>query len=166
MAVGPAKSTVAAAVMAIAVTVPFLAQGVISAVQADDPASLPVVREALVSVGAPAQAYEASVLLWLFAGLFLTASVTALVLAAGVLLRRPWAREGALGLFGLFGFLAFASGLLGLAADPPGRNAGWALVVGLADALVVGLLLRPSSVRDVQVAELRRQRRHRAAPSP
>jgi hypothetical protein len=154
----PAASTIAAGVVGLAVTLPFLYRGVMSGVQAARPDSVDSVRSSLVQIGVPAMESEASVLYGLMAVVLLIASVTALVLTVGVLLRRGWAREGAIGLFGIFALLALASGLRGITADPPAPNASWALLTGVADVAIVLLLLRRTTVRDFQVAALSRSR--------
>lgn len=161
-----ARSTVAAGVLMLGVSAPFVVQGLEAAFQAADQDSLASVRETLVTFGAPAQQAEATALFVLFAVVFLVVSGVALLVSVGVLLRRSWAREGALGLFGLFAVLALASGLRGIAAEPPGRNAEWAIVVGLVNAVIVALLLAPSTVRDFQVAEMRRSRRRARRHAP
>jgi hypothetical protein len=149
---------VAAGVLMLGVSAPFVVQGVTAAVRAGQD-SLASVRETLVTFGAPAQQSEATALFVLFAVVLLVASGLGVLVAVGVLLRRSWAREGALGLFGIFALLALASGLRGVTAEPPARNAGWAILVAAVDIAVVVLLLHPLTSRDFQVAEMRRGRK-------
>lgn len=155
----PATTTVGAGLLMLAVTAPFLLQGVTAALQATSPTALEAGREALVQFDIPAMQDEASRMFGFFAFIFLLVSGLALLLTIGVLLRRSWARESALAVFGVFALLALGSGLRGISADPPGRNAGWAILVGIIDLAVTALLLLPATARDFHLAEFRRQRK-------
>jgi hypothetical protein len=87
--------------------------------------------------------------------------VVCVVLLVGLLRWRDWAREGVYGVFGLAGFLLVALSLVGLRQDPPGRNAGTGLLVGLVVLGVVGMLLTPSSREDFDRKALQRALRER-----
>lgn len=159
----PVGTTVAAGVLMLAVSAPFVVQGVSAALRARSPGAVDAARETLVQLSVPAMRNEASQMFGLFAVIFLVVSGLALLLAVGVLARRGWARETALATFGLFALVALASGLRGISADPPGRNAGWAIVVGLVDVAITVLLMLPATARDFQLAEFRRERRRARA---
>jgi hypothetical protein len=93
-----------------------------------------------------------------------------LPLVLGVWGRRPWAREGAFGVFGLGGFVLAALSFGGLRTDPPQSGALWGLLVGLALLAVVGVLASPGCTRDFarvakdrELAERARERARRPA---
>lgn len=155
----PAATTVAAGALMLVVSAPFLVQGVSAALRAASPEALDLARETLVTIDVPAMQDEASNLFGLFALIFLAFSALGVLLGVGVLLRRAWARETGLAVFGFFALVALGSGLRGMNADPPGRNAGWAVLVGLVDIAIVALLAMPATARDLRLAEHRRERR-------
>ena len=91
------------------------------------------------------------------AGLILTVCALCLAAAVGVARRSAGARHAAMGLFGILGFVAFAASLAGVTATPPSPNAVYGVLCGVANGVIVGLLLAPSTALDVELAEQERQ---------
>lgn len=85
-------------------------------------------------------------------------SLVTLVALAGIAFRRQWAREAGIGLFVAFAVVVTPLAISGLVADPPARNAGIGLMVGLASAVVVVLLAVPPTSLAFDLAELHRRR--------
>jgi hypothetical protein len=72
--------------------------------------------------------------------------LTSIVVLIGVILIRGSAREAAVILYGILGLVSLGSSLAGVTSDPPARSAWVGIVVGLANILVVVLLLsRPTN---------------------
>ena len=90
-------------------------------------------------------------------------AVAFLIVLAGLWTWRPWAREGAFGVYGLGGAALSVLSLSGLSQDPPGRNAGLGLLVGLAALAVVVLLLLPPARADAERRVVERRVRQRQA---
>lgn len=157
--VGPhARTTLAAGALVVVSSIPYLVRGIGSILVAMSPNVDLADRQALVALGIPARAAEASVVASFGAVMTLLLTALALVLAVGILRRRPWAREGAIGLFGLFSIVLILLSIQGLASVPRGPNAGWGMVSGVVNAVIVALLLRPSTIADMERAEMARQR--------
>lgn len=93
------------------------------------------------------------------AGVILVISLLALSMTIGVARRRNGPRHAAIALFVVLGTVSLAAALTGLASDPPARNAGWGVAVGLVDFAVVALLSAQSTADDFGHAEVLRQRR-------
>jgi len=91
------------------------------------------------------------------AGLILVVCALCVAAAIGVARRNAGARHAAMGLFGMLGFLAFAASLAGLTATPQSPNAVYGLACGVANGVILGLLLAPSTATDVELAEQERQ---------
>lgn len=91
-------------------------------------------------------------------GLVLLTCLLALAVAVGIARRSAGSRHAGIAVFLFLGVVALASGLSGLMADPPARNAGYGLLCALVDFTIVGLLLaRPTAV-DFERAEMERLR--------
>jgi hypothetical protein len=89
-------------------------------------------------------------------------SVVATIAAVGLLARRGWAREAVGFLAAVFAFFAITVAIAGLGADPPAPRAWESLVMGVANLVVLGLILLRRTVADVSAAERwRADRRHR-----
>lgn len=93
------------------------------------------------------------------AGLVLAVCLVTLGLVLGIARRNPGSRYGAVVLFLLLGVVALASGLTGIAADPPARNAAYGLLCAVADFGVAGLLLAPATTHDFDLAEVEHRQR-------
>ncbi|MPZ87635.1 MAG: hypothetical protein GEU81_06075 [Nitriliruptorales bacterium] len=154
----PARTTLAAGALVVAVSIPYVIRGIGSILVAMNPAMDLGDRQTLVALGIPARGAEASTVATFGAVMTLLLAVLALILAAGILRRRQWAREGAIALFGLFSIVLILLSIQGLASVPRGPNAGWGMVSGVANAVIVALLLRPSTAADMERAEMARQR--------
>lgn len=155
---GPARTTLAAGLLAILVSIPFLIRGIGSLLVALNPDVTLGYRRAMVTLGIPASAAEVTTAATIGSVVTLVLTALALLLAAGILRRRQWAREGGLGLFGLFGIVLVLLALQGLTSTPRGPNAVWGLLIGVLNLTIAVLLLRPSTVRDMDRAELARKR--------
>lgn len=70
------------------------------------------------------------------------------ILVIGLALRKIWAREGALFVFGLLGIVSIGASLAGFAADPPAPSASVGFLTGIANFVVVALLLMPATRLD------------------
>lgn len=70
------------------------------------------------------------------------------VLVIGLALRKIWAREGAFFVFGLLGLVSVGASLAGFAADPPAPSASVGMATGIANFVVVALLLMPAARLD------------------
>lgn len=90
-------------------------------------------------------------------------AVACVVVLLGLVARREWAREGALGVFGLSGLLLLVFALNGLTSDPPGRHAGIGLAAALLVLGVAALTLSPGVRRDVEQRAIAAQVREREA---
>jgi hypothetical protein len=93
----------------------------------------------------------------------LPVALTCVVVLAGLVGWADWAREGALGVFGLGGLLLLVFSLNGLTQEPPGRHAGWGLLVSLLVLGVAALALSPGVRRDFEQRQIARQVREREA---
>jgi len=97
------------------------------------------------------------------AGVTVPVSLTALAVLYGLVTRREWAREAALGVFGLVGAGLLVLSLAGATADPPGRNAGWGVLGSLLVLGVAALAVSPPVRRDWERKQIERQVAERAA---
>lgn len=79
--------------------------------------------------------------------------VVSAIVIVGLVLRRPWAREAAFGLYGFLGVVALMVSVGGLMADPPESSAWSGLLTGAASLSVVVLLLARPTGRDFNAAE-------------
>lgn len=146
-------------VIGAAVTLPFVAAGVIWIVEVANPAELSgEAKRLLVLAGVPALSAEANRLSLIAAVLVLAGSAVAVLALVGVAMRRRWGREAAMGVFGLYAAITVPLSLAGMAAEPPGKNAWIGLLVGIGCAAVLSLLLIPSTAALFEHAEMARTR--------
>ncbi|MCZ7533745.1 MAG: hypothetical protein M5U23_10100 [Acidimicrobiia bacterium] len=80
--------------------------------------------------------------------LFGSVVIVCAVLVIGLALRKIWAREGAFFVFGLLGLVSVGASLAGFAADPPAPSASVGMATGIANFVVVALLLMPATRLD------------------
>jgi hypothetical protein len=90
-------------------------------------------------------------------------AIACLAVLLGLARWKPWAREGALGLFGLTSLLLLALSLSGLTQDPPGRHAGLGVLGSLVVLAVAVLTVSPPVRRDFERREVVRALRERQA---
>jgi hypothetical protein len=81
------------------------------------------------------------------------------VFALGLAGRRERSRINALVVFGVVALVLIAFSLVGLTADPPGRNAGLGMLLGLGHLTVAVLAVAPDVAHDIDLAEMDRERR-------
>lgn len=148
----PAISTLSAAAVMVAVSVPYAWYGVAT-----------VTGGAVADAGGPPELFgitrqQAGVVSTLTGILMLVLTAVALGLAAGVLRRRDGARMGAIAVFGLLALLTLAAALPGVFSDPPAPNAVYGAVTGVANAVIVVLLSVGTTADDFGDAEHRRRR--------
>lgn len=149
----PATTTVAAAGLMALVAAGFVVYAVlaVAGLDSDMTASRDAVLLGLSGRDEDAATLAVAVVIGAFT--LLTA-----VLCHGVLRRRQGARHAAMVTFGVLALVSLATGLAGLQAVPPGRNAWYAVLVGVLDAAVVVLLLLPVTADDFELAERARDR--------
>lgn len=73
--------------------------------------------------------------------------IVSVIILVGLILIQAWAREAALVIYGVLGLVVLAASLGGLAGDPPAPSAWTGMLVGIANLMIVGLLLTRSSAR-------------------
>jgi hypothetical protein len=152
-----AGTTVGAGLIILGLTAFFVVAGVDLARSALDPSSLD--RETYLSaVGFGLNPEETQNFLGVMAVVLLGLCALTTSLGIGVLARREGVRHAALGTFALFTIITVPLSLVGLNAEPPSGGAFLGLLIGLADALVVWLLLMPKTTADFERAEVTRQR--------
>jgi hypothetical protein len=156
----PARSTLGAGLLVLALSLAFLMRGIASLLLARNPGLGD--RRVLAVLGiSPGDSASSTVLVGAaIVTLVLTALAT--LVAVGVLRRHPWAREGGIVLFGLFAVVLIMLSLQGLTAAPRAPTAVWGMVIGVLNAAVVTLLLRPATTRDMEQAEVARRRSRNA----
>ena len=93
----------------------------------------------------------------MFAMIILGVALACLVLTVGLATFRPWAREGALGLFGLGGLALGLLSFSGLGRGAP--NAPLGLALGITLLAVAALVATPACAGDFHRAALRRAQR-------
>lgn len=148
-----AATTVAAIGLIVALTVTFAVIAVRQIATIDPGRHTIEANEARLGLN-PQMANNATAMT---AGLILTVCALTLCAAIGIARRNTGARYAATGLFGMLGFLAFAASLGGLTATPPSPNASYGLLCGVANGVILGLLLAPSTADDFERAEQERQ---------
>lgn len=157
-----ATSTIAAAVLMLLVCIPFVINGFDLIDLTKDPtAADPDLKAGLILVGSAAGEQETRTFAMLGATIMLGLCALTIVLAFGLLRRRPGSHQAAAVTFVVLSLIALASSLSGLSADPPAENAKLGLLVGLVNAAIVVCLVMPSTQEDVEYAEMvRLQRKH------
>jgi hypothetical protein len=149
----PATSTVAAALTIGVLTVGFIAYAFISIVRVD---ATDASRDAVI-LGLSGR--EEGTATMIVSVVILALSLLTALQCLGVARRQQGARHAALVTFGVLSFVSLAAALTGLQAEPPAPNAGYGILVGVLDAVVVVLLLLPSTADDFELAERERDRR-------
>lgn len=144
-----AVTTKAAALLIAALTTVFVAFAARDVTRIDADRTTLQAEESLLGLN-PHQANNAIVV---SAVLIFAMSALCLILLIGILRRRQGVRHAAIVVFGLLSFGVLAVTLSGLVADPPSRNAAYGVACGVANAVIAGLLLAPSTADDFSEAE-------------
>jgi hypothetical protein len=154
---GRAGTSTAAGVLILALTALFGVIGIDHARDALDPDR--VDRETLLAaIGLGLNPDETRNLLAITAIVLLALSALTTVIGIGVLGRREGVRHAAIGTFVVFAVVTIPLAVSGLLQDDPSPGVLIGLAVGIADALVVYLLLRPETAIDFERAEDERLR--------
>jgi hypothetical protein len=152
-----AKTTIAAAVLMLALTVPFTVMGVGMARNALDPARID--RDTYFSaVGFGLNSVETRNLIAISAVLVLGLCILSLVLVIGVLGRRASVRHGAIGTFIVFAAVTLPLSIAEIFSEDPEPTAGIGLLIAGVDIAIVVLLLRPETFNEFERAESARER--------
>jgi hypothetical protein len=152
----PAATTIAAAAGMIAVTVPFVVDGIglLSLASNPDAADADLKRDIII-LGTGSGAGQVANYARIVGGIFLLISAICWLLAFGVLRRKQGALNAAVGVFGLLAIVTIVLAVTGLDSAP---NAGFALILGIVEVAVVFLLTRRSTISDVERKEMVRAR--------
>lgn len=152
-----AKTTIAAAVLMFALTVPFSVMGVGMARNALDPARID--RDTYFSaVGFGLNSVETRNLIAISAVLVLGLCILTLVLVIGVLGRRASVRHGAIGTFIVFAAVTLPLSIAEMFSEDPEPTAAIGLLIAGIDIAIVVLLLRPETLNEFERAESARER--------
>ncbi len=152
-----AKTTIAAAALMLAITVPFTVMGVGMARNALDPDGID--RDTyLRAVDFGLNSVETRNLLTVSAVLVLGLSILSLVLVIGVLGRRPSVRHAAIGTFVVLAAVTLPLSIAEIFSEDPEPTAGIGLLVAAVHFAIVVLLLRPETLREFELAESARER--------
>jgi hypothetical protein len=152
-----AETTIAAAVLMFALTVPFTVMGVGMARNALDPARID--RDTYFSaVGFGLNSVETRNLLAISAVLVLGLCILTLVLVIGVLARRASVRHGAIGTFIVFAAVTLPLSIAEMFSKDPEPTAAIGLLIAGIDIAIVVLLLRPETLNEFERAESARER--------
>jgi hypothetical protein len=143
-------------ILILGVTALFTAIGIDQARQALDPSL--VDRETyLASIGVGLNPEEAQNLTGLVAIIVLGLCVLTTIEGLGVLARRQGLRHAAIGTFIAFAAVTLPLSIAGLFAEDPSRSVLVGLLIGVADALVVYLLIHGQTVLAFDRADLARE---------
>lgn len=151
-------TTVAAILIALALTASFGYVAVQSLLDANDPDRIDPDsrRNALAVGGSPGgDAGNASAIAGIVIGAVVIVCAFAII---GLALRRQSAREASIGIFGFLGVVAALVSIGGLFSDPPAPSAWLGLVAGIASLGVAVLLLLPATADDFEHHEMKRAR--------
>lgn len=152
-----AKTTIAAAALMLALTVPFTVMGVGLARNAIDPARIE--RDTYFSaVGFGLNSVETRNLVAISAVLVLGLCILSLVLLIGVLGRRASVRHGAIGTFVVFAAVTLPLSIAEIFSPEPEPTATIGLLIAGVDIAIVVLLLRPETLNEFERAESARDR--------
>ena len=152
-----AKTTIAAAALMFALTVPFTVMGVGMARNALDPARID--RDTYFSaVGFGLNSVETRNLIAISAILVLGLSILSLVLVIGVLGRRASVRHGAIGTFIVFAAVTLPLSITEIFSEDPEPTAAIGLLIAGIDIAIVVLLLRPETLNEFERVESARER--------
>ena len=155
-----AATTTLAAVLMLAVCIPFLVNGWELYQIIVEPTSVERdLRDALIVSGSSGGSEETRTFAIFAAAVTLGLCALAVALAWGVLRRREGAQHAAIITFAILGLIALGASTQGLTADPPAENAKTGLLVGLIDAAIVVVLLLQSTRDDFEYMESVRLRR-------
>lgn len=152
-----AKTTIAAAALMLALTVPFTVIGVGLARDALDPSRID--RDAYLSaVGFGLNSVETRNLTTISAVLVLGLCILSLVLVIGVLGRRASVRHAAIGTFVVFAAVTLPLSIAEIFSKDPEPTAAIGLLIAGIDVAIVVLLLRPETLNEFERAESERDR--------
>jgi uncharacterized protein YhhL (DUF1145 family) len=155
----PAKTTLGAVVLILIVTAPFLFNAVSLARSTTDEAALRLeVREALILNNVNPGEREAANYARYLSIIMLAICLVTIAIAVGMLRRREGAHHAGIVVFGVLAVVSIAASLAGLNSDPPAPRAGLGLATGIGNALIVFLLLRRTTMDDIERAESLRAR--------
>lgn len=156
------RTWIGAGMLILVLTLLFTVIGIDQARQALDPSL--VDRETyLAAIGLGLNPEEAQNLTGLTAIVILVVCAVTLAEGLGVLARRPGPRHAALGTFFAFAVVTIPLAIAGLFSQDPSRSVLVGLLIGVADALVVYLLLHPGTVLAFdRAAKVRQRARDRA----
>jgi hypothetical protein len=160
-------TTAAAVALATLLTVPYVSLVVDLVREVADPRRIADDDfRAMLQLGMDAGSDEASTGSLIGAVVLGTVCMVAIVIVAGIALRRSWAREAGMLVFGVIALVATSLSLGGLLSSPPAPGAGRGLLSGLGAATVVALLFARPTQRTFDAAAARREaiRRRRSAP--
>lgn len=152
-----AKTTIAAAALMLALTVPFTVIGVGFARDALDPARVDpdtYVR----AIGFGLNSVETRNLLTVSAVLVLGLCILSFVLVIGVLGRRASVRHAAIGTFVVFAAVTLPLSIAEIFSQDPEPTAAIGLLIAGIDIAIVILLLRPETLNEFERAESARDR--------
>jgi hypothetical protein len=152
-----AKTTVAAAALMLALTVPFTVMGVGLAQNALDPARID--RDTYFSaIGFGLNSVETRNLIAISAVLVLGLCILSLMLVIGVLGRRASVRHAAIGTFVVFAAVTLPLSITEIFSPDPEPTAAIGLLIAGIDFAIVVLLLRPETLNEFERAEAARER--------
>jgi hypothetical protein len=154
-----AKTTIAAAALMLALTVPFTVMGVGLARNALDPSRID--RDTYFSaVGFGLNSVETRNLFAISAVLVLGLCILSLVQVIGVLGRRASVRHAAIGTFIVFAAVTLPLSIAEIFSQDPEPTAAIGLLVAGVDIAIAVLLLRPETLNEFERAEAARDRAH------
>lgn len=153
-----APTTRGAIALALAITAPYLGILVQSVRGAIDPGSVPedLVRD-LAMFGTATEGSEVGIAFSYLAALVGAVTLLVLLTVAGVVMRRPAAREAAFAVFGAMALIAGLATVGGLVGGGPSRGSWLGAASCLASVGVVVLLALPATSVDFELAERARQ---------
>lgn len=158
-------TTAAAAVLATAVTTPyvFVFVGLLGDIRNPDRVDGGRVGR-LAELGAQqGQIRTALVIIAIVVASVLTVALAAII---GIIARRHWGRDGGMVVFGFLGLVATVASIGGLLVEPPASAAWWGLLTGIGSMLVSLLLFLPSTLLDFDRAEIEHELRWRYWKDP
>lgn len=156
-----AKTTLAAAVLILLVTAPFLVNAVTLARATSDEADLRLqVREALILNNVNPGEREATNYARYLSIIMGVVSLVTIAIAVGIFRRREGAQHAGIVVFSVLALVSIGASVAGLNADPPAPRAGLGLMTGLGNAAITVLLLMRSTMDDIEGAESLRTRAH------
>lgn len=152
-----AKTTIAAAALMLALTVPFTVMGVGLARNALDPTRID--RETYFSaIGFGLSSVETRNLIAISAMLVLGLCILSLVLVIGVVGKRASVRHAAIGTFIVFAAVTLPLSIAEIFSQDPEPTAAVGVLIAVIDIAIVVLLLRPETLNEFERAEAARER--------